>query len=145
MGIADYLRNAGQGCKFLGRALCVTAGDYDPRFGIFAVYAPDRGTSVVVSRSRNRAGVEDHDLGAGRIGGAVEPKLLELAFDCGAIRLGGAAPKILYVKTGHGLIVPSDWGGPRGSWAAKSRVPTPHFHLPCRGACCWSTMIRRFC
>ena len=134
MGIADYLRNAGQGCKFLGRALCVATGDYDPRLGIFAVHAPDRGSRVVVSRSRNCAGVEDHDLGADRVGGALEPKLLELAFDCGTVRLGSPAPKILYVKTAHRLIVPSDWGGPRAAGPQSREFPlrTFTFHAAAR-------------
>jgi hypothetical protein len=33
----------------------------------------------------------------------VKPAILELAFERGAIGLGGAAAKVLYIKSGHTL------------------------------------------
>ncbi len=53
--------------------------------------------------------------------------LLELAFESGAVCLGGTAPKVLYVVSGHNLYGNADAYAPRdGNVKCYGRVALPH-------------------
>lgn len=119
--VADDLGYAWDSGQFFGGALRVTARHYDLSLRIFAVNAADGGTGVLVGRSCNGTGVEDDDLGAGCCVGALEALILELALNRGAVGLGRAAPKILYVKTRHHTIVAA-YSGPSSTSGKKRAI-----------------------
>ena len=70
----------------------------------------DGGAGVLVGRGGYCASVENHDFRVNCGDGAFKALILKLAFDRGAVGLGGAAPKILYVKTRHHTIVAAHLG-----------------------------------
>lgn len=110
VGVADDLRHAGQRGEFFGRALCVATGDHDAGLGIFAVYPANGSAGVLVGGSGYGAGIQHDNLSFRQLGGAIESSLLELTLDGGAIGLGRATTKILYVKTRHDTIVAAQPG-----------------------------------
>ncbi len=87
--------NAGQRGDFLGSALGVAAGDHDLGVRIFAVDTADRGARILVGRCGYSTSVE-HDY-VGFTGRACVPQASggKLAFNGGAISLGGAATEVL--------------------------------------------------
>jgi hypothetical protein len=105
MRVADDLRHAGQGGEFLGRALRVATGHDDAGLRILSVYPTDGSASILIGRGRDRAGVQHDNFSFCQLGGAIESSLLELPLDGGAVGLGRATTKILYVKTCHDTIV----------------------------------------
>src|SRR5689334_14018537 len=113
-----------------------------------------RSPGVLICRGSYRAGIQDHDIGVLNVGRALQPSILKLAFDRGTIRLGGPAAKILYVKTIHSLIVPSDLGGCGApstpgrvlrSMFASARSTPIRLSFACHHVCCWLTTIRQCC
>ena len=102
VGIADNEGDAGEGRKFFGGALGVTAGDEDFGGGILRVNLANCIAGLCVSGGRDGAGVDDDELGVlGRSRGSTAA-VKELAFDGGAVGLGSAAAKLFDVKGGHG-------------------------------------------
>jgi len=103
VGIAYDQVYSRQGCDFFWGSLGVAAGDDDAYVRVLAAHAADGGARILVGAIGHRAGIQNDDggvLGAGRAG---QPTLLELAFKSSAVRLRGAASKILYKEFGHTL------------------------------------------
>src|SRR5215469_11390585 len=124
--VANDLGNAGQTRQLVGRALRVTAGHDDSRLWVFTMDAPDGGTGVLIGGRGHCAGVEDDNFGLVGRGGAFHAALLELPFNGGAVGLGGAAAKILYVVTCHRTIVAALQGAVAAvshRWSVASRQP----------------------
>ncbi len=67
--------------------------------------AANGGTRVLIRRRRDGTGVQNHDLSAIWRMSRLQSALDELAFNGGAIGLGGAATKILDVETSHAYIL----------------------------------------
>src|ERR1700739_1177247 len=105
MRIPDDLRDPRQGSDLMGRALRVTSGDDDASVRIFTMHTPDGSAGVLIRRSRDCAGVQHANLCGVGPGGSFQTARFELALDCGAVRLGGPAAKILYVVRRHHTIV----------------------------------------
>ncbi len=57
--------------------------------------------SLSVGGGRDGAGVDDDDVGGGRRGGGGAATVEQLAFDGGAIGLGGAATELFDEESGH--------------------------------------------
>ncbi len=79
----------------------VAAGDDKAGGGILGVEFADRVAGLGIGGGGYSAGVEDDDGGGGRIGGRGAAAVEELAFESGAIGLGGAAAELLDVEGGH--------------------------------------------
>src|ERR1700688_2878279 len=104
VGVADYGGDTGQSGDFRGSALGVASGDDDFCHRILALHAADGGAGVLIGGIRDRAGVENYEVGVGR-GSAGETAGFELAFESGAVGLSGAASEVFDVKSLHGTIV----------------------------------------
>jgi len=104
VGVANDATDAGQGGDFRGSTLSVTSGDDDFSQRILALHAADGGAGILIGGMRNRAGVQDYEVGVGR-GGAGQAAGFELAFERGAVGLGGAASEIFDVVSAHGIMV----------------------------------------
>lgn len=89
--------HAGQSGDFFRGALRVAAGDHDPCVGIFAMNAADGGAGVLISGSGYGAGVENNESGFRGLVGPLQAAFAELAFDGGAVGLGGSAAEIRHV------------------------------------------------
>jgi catechol 2,3-dioxygenase-like lactoylglutathione lyase family enzyme len=98
--IANHAGHAGQGRDFFRGTLGVASGDDDLGVGILALHAADGGAGVLVGGGCYRARVEDDHVCIGG-GSPGQPALLELALQGSAIRLGGAAAEVFYMKGGH--------------------------------------------
>ena len=103
--ISHHPCHPGQGGQFFRRALRVTSSDQNAATRIVPLQAPDRSARVLIRAFGYRASVEYDDLGVTRGAGAVHSTIEELAFQRGAVGLGGAATKILYVETCHASIL----------------------------------------
>src|SRR5437762_13516287 len=103
--VADHAGDAGQRGNFFRSALRVATGDNNFAVRIGAMNAADRGTSILIRSGGNGAGVQNHELGIGGAGCALEPTIFELTLERGAISLCRPATEILDVKTGHRSIV----------------------------------------
>jgi len=101
VGIADDPGNARECGEFFGSALGVAAGDDKAGGGILAVNLANGVASLSVGGSGYGAGVEDYDGGRCWIGGGAATTIEELAFDSGAVGLGGAAAELLDVEGRH--------------------------------------------
>ncbi len=95
-----------------GSALGVASGDNDFCQRILALNAADGGAGVLIGGIRDGASVQDDEVGLGG-GGASEAAGFELAFEGGAVGLGGTASEVLHVEGGHRIIV------------AQWRLPAP--------------------
>jgi hypothetical protein len=113
VGVANYLTHTGQCCNLLGRTLGVTPGDHDLTVRILTTNAADGGSGVAIGGSGDRAGVQHDDFGFGCMISAQQSALTELALDRGAVRLGGAATEVFYIKAGHGFL---KMGAQRRPW-----------------------------
>ena len=67
--------------------------------------AADGGAGVLIGGGGYGAGVEDNDSGLGRLVCALQPSLLKLTLDGGAVRLGGAASEVFYVESRQASIL----------------------------------------
>jgi hypothetical protein len=67
--------------------------------------AADRRARVLIGGGGYGAGVEDHNVGLGGVGGAGKSLIAKLAFNGGAVCLGGTATKVLYEEGAHRTIV----------------------------------------
>src|SRR5579862_2873021 len=105
VGVADHLRDAGKSREFLGGALGVATGNHDAGLWILAMDAADGGARILIGGCRHGAGIQDDHFGLIERRGAFQAALFELALDGGAVGLGRAAAKILYVVTCHRTIV----------------------------------------
>lgn len=105
VGVADHLRDAGKSRKFVRGALGIATGDHDAGLRIFAMDAANGGARVLIGGCRYGAGIQDDHFGLIERRGAFQAALFELALDGGAVGLGRAAAKILYVVTCHRTIV----------------------------------------
>jgi hypothetical protein len=105
VGISSHFADTGQGGNFFRRTLCVASCNDDLAKGVLAVNAPDGCAGVLIGGGSYGAGVQDNDLGLGRSFGAFQSAVAELAFDRGAIGLGSAAAKVLYIESAHRTIV----------------------------------------
>ena len=74
--------------------------------------AADGRTRVVIGRGGDGTGVQHHDLGLGGGGGARQSLIGQLAFNGGAVGLGGAASEVFYKETAHGSIISALGVGP---------------------------------
>lgn len=101
VGIADDEGNAREGGKFFRSTLGVTACDEDFGGGILRVDFADSVAGLRVGRGCNGAGVDYHEFGVVRRGGGDAAAIEELAFDRGAVGLGGAAAELFDVEGGH--------------------------------------------
>src|SRR5215471_17391861 len=101
MRITDNDRDAGECGEFFRSALSVATGDDNTSGGVSRVNFADGVACLGVRGGGNRAGIEDHDIGRGRIGGHDRALLAELALDGGTIGLRGAATELLDVECAH--------------------------------------------
>src|ERR1700675_1864579 len=101
VGVADYDGDAGEGGEFFRGARGVAAGDDDFGDGVGGVEFADGVASLSVGGGGDSAGVEDDDVGGGCRRGRGTAAVEELAFDGGAVGLGGAAAELLDVEGGH--------------------------------------------
>jgi CheY-like chemotaxis protein len=105
VGITHYPTHPRDRGQFFRRSLRVATSDENAAPGIFPAHATDRGPCVLVRALRDGAGIEDDHFGIARRGSAFHSALQELALERGAVSLGGAAAKILYVEAGHAPIL----------------------------------------
>jgi hypothetical protein len=116
VGIADDRADSGQGGDFGGSALGVASGDDDFSEGILALDAADGGAGILIGGVCDSAGIQDYEVGF--VGcGAGEAAGFELAFEGGAVGLGGAASEIFDVVGGHGTMV---------AQSVRLRLPPEH-------------------
>ena len=101
MGIADDPGDAGEGGEFIGGALGVAAGDDDAGGGVGGVEFADGVASLGIGCGCYGAGVDDDDVGACGFERGSEAAIEELAFEGGAVSLGGAAAELFDVERGH--------------------------------------------
>jgi hypothetical protein len=101
MGISDNPRDAGQCSKFFWGSLSVAAGDDDFGGGVCGMELSNGIASLGISGGGDCTGVHDDDVRGCRIGGGGAAAVEQLAFDRGAIGLGGAATELLDEKCGH--------------------------------------------
>jgi hypothetical protein len=87
---------------FFRRALRVATRHHDVAVRIVATDAADGRAGILVSRSRDRARVQDYDFRSRRCVGPCQAELLELARDSSTIGLRSPTSKILYVETRQG-------------------------------------------
>ena len=67
--------------------------------------AADGGASVLIGRSRHRAGVEDDQISVARRTGMEQTVARQLTFQSGTIGLGGAASEAVQKKSRHESII----------------------------------------
>jgi len=106
VGIADDVGDAGERREFFGRALCVAAGDHDLGGGIVGMKFADGVAGLGIGGCGDSAGVDDDNVSGLRGAGKEAATVEELAFDGGAVGLGGAAAELLDVEGGHGDSLP---------------------------------------
>ena len=93
--------------------------------------AADGGAGVLVGRGSHGAGVENHESGLRRLGGAFQAALPQLALDGRAVRLGGPAAEICHVESRHvSILTQPDAGrfdslGARQESVSAARTPPP--------------------
>ena len=99
MAVADYRRNTGEGCEFLGSALRIASSRDDAGFGIAAMGAANVGARFAVGFSGDTAGIHDDHVGFGgsafRCSGISEEGCYSFA-----VRAGRTAAEVLDVKRG---------------------------------------------
>ncbi len=105
MRVAEDESDAGYGGQFFRGPLGVTACHQYLGRRVLAVNAANGGAYVLVGRSRDRARVQDDDLGVLRRPGGMPTALRELALDGGAVGLGCAATEVLNEIRRHGVII----------------------------------------
>jgi len=105
VGIAHYPTHPGDRGQFFRRPLRVATSNENAAAGVFPAHATDRGPCVLVRAFRDSAGIEDNHFGVAHCGSSLQPALQELVLERGAVGLGGAAAKILYVEAGHAPIL----------------------------------------
>jgi hypothetical protein len=101
VGIADdpgYARESGE--IFRG-ALGVTAGDNEASVGILRVDFADRVASLSIGGRGDGASVYDNEIGGVRIASRGVAAGEQLAFEGGAVGVGGPATELLNVKSRH--------------------------------------------
>ena len=100
MGVADDAADAGESGQFFWSTLGVAPGDDDAGGRACGVNFADSVAGLGVSGGRDGAGVEDDDVSALR-GCRGAATIEELAFDGGAVGLGGSAAELFDVEGGH--------------------------------------------
>ena len=102
VGVADDIGNAGESGNFFGRALSIAARDKNASGGIGSVDFADGVASLSVSGGGDGAGVQNDDVGCGRIGSENAALFAELPLNGRAVGLSGAASELLDKKGAHG-------------------------------------------
>src|SRR5229473_1235231 len=102
VGIADDEGYTWEGGDFFRGALGITASYEDACGGIGRVNFANGVTRLSVSGSRDRAGVENNDVGRGRVRDKSAALFAKLPLDSRAVGLGGAAAELLNKKGVHG-------------------------------------------
>src|SRR5215471_12053624 len=105
MGIPHDVRHPRQGGDLLGSSLRVTACDDDLAGTIRAPNTSNCRPGVLFGGGGYGAGIQYHPICLAGSSSTIEPSLPELLLQGSAVRLGGAAPEIFYVKTGHRTIL----------------------------------------
>src|SRR6202045_2183546 len=101
MRISHHPGHARKRGNFLRGPLGITARHHDLCHGVFAMDTANRGASVLIGGGGDGAGIQDDHVGfLGRLS-LREALCRKLTFQGGPIRLGGAAAKTLYKKSGH--------------------------------------------
>ena len=102
MRIADDPGDAFERGDFFRSALGVTAGDNNARAGIGAMDLPDGIAGLRIGRSRDRAGVQHHDIGSGVIVEHLRARSArKRAAQRSSVCFRGAAAKIFEGKRSH--------------------------------------------
>jgi len=101
VGIADNERDAREGRKFFRGALSVTAGDKDFGGRILRVNFANGIAGLCIGGGSDGAGVDDDELGVLRRSRRGAAAIKELAFDGGAVGLGGATAELFDVEGRH--------------------------------------------
>jgi hypothetical protein len=99
--IANDPGHTGKSCEVFRGALGVTAGDDDTSSGILSVDFVDGVAGLSIGGSGDRTGVYDYEIRPGCFGDGAATALEQLALKGGAVRLGGAAAKLLNVEGLH--------------------------------------------
>ena len=106
MRIADDPGYAGKCGQLFGSALSVTTGDDDADGGVGGVEFSNGVASLGVGGGRDRAGVDDDDVGGGGRDGKGTTTVKQLALEGSAIGLSGAATELFYNEARH--LKPTD-------------------------------------
>src|ERR1700691_2378814 len=102
--VANDGADAGECGDFFRSTLGVASGDDDFCRWILAADAADGSSGILIGGSGDGASVEQDEVGV-RGGSAGQAASLELAFQGGAVGLGGAASEIYDVKGSHAIMV----------------------------------------
>jgi hypothetical protein len=65
------------------------------------VYAPNGRARILIGRRGHGARVQYNDFGFRRVTGSRQPSLGQLAFNRGAVGLGGATTEVFNIETTH--------------------------------------------
>ena len=103
MRVANHQLHAREGSDFVWSALSVASGDYDAGVGILPADSTDCGAGVLICRGRHGASVQDDNGGVSGARSANQSLLFELAFESGAVGLGGATAEVFYKESSHTL------------------------------------------
>lgn len=103
VAVADYGRDAGKCCEFVGGALSITACCDDPSLGVASVDVADVGAGFAVGFGGYGAGVDDDHIGFG--GHALSgPGTTQKSSNRFSVCAGGAAAEVLNMEgRGHGV------------------------------------------
>jgi len=100
VAVAYHRGDSGEPGNFLGRALCIAAGDDNARLRIDAVGPPNECTCRPICLGRYAARVDDDHIGFRglllAVAGGAQP-----AADRFAIRAGGPATEMFHMKARH--------------------------------------------
>jgi hypothetical protein len=105
MGITYNPSYSRQHGEFLGGALRVTSGHQYAAIRIHPLQSAYRCSRVFVRVCSHGTGIQYDNSGVDGRRGALQPSIEKLPFQRGAVRLCGAAAKILYVEARHTPIL----------------------------------------
>jgi len=129
VGIADNERDAREGRKLFRGALSVTAGDKDFGGRILRVNFANGIAGLCIGGGSDGASVDDDELGVLRRSRRGAAAIKELAFDGGAVGLGGATAELFDVEGRHGGKKKSNTESTESTetlqWAYIEQIPPP--------------------
>ena len=104
VGVADHAAHARQSGNFFRSALRVASGDDNFCQRILSLHSANGSAGILIGGIRDCARIQDDEVGLSG-GGARQAAGFELAFESGAVGLGGAAAEVFHVVSGHTTIV----------------------------------------
>jgi hypothetical protein len=101
VGIADHPGDARESGEFFGGALRVAPSDNQADGRVGSVKLANGVAGLSICGGRDRAGVEDNDVGSSGLGGGSATAVEQLALDGSAIGLRGTATKLFDEEGRH--------------------------------------------